>query len=62
MKRLVRQKENFRVVTIDIGAFRSPIAAQYGIKRIPTLWLYEGMELRADDKTAEEIYKFLRRG
>lgn len=50
------------MVTIDIGTFRSPVAAQYGIKRIPTLWLYEGMELRADDKTAEEIYKFLRRG
>ena len=62
MKRLAQQKENFRVVTVDIGRFGSPVATQYEISRLPTLWLYEGKELRADDKTAREVLEFLRRG
>lgn len=50
------------MVTVDIGRFGSPVATQYEISRLPTLWLYEGKELRVDDKTAREILEFLRRG
>ncbi len=50
------------MVTVDIGRFGSPVATQYEIRRLPTLWLYEGKELRADNKTAREIFEFLRRG
>ena len=59
MKGLARQKKNFRVVTIDIGNWGSPVAKQYEIRRLPTLWLYEGKELRTEDR--DEILAFLQR-
>ena len=59
MKGLARRKKNFRVITIDIGKWGSPVAAQYEIRRLPSLWLYEGKKLRTEDR--DEIIAFLRR-
>ena len=59
MKGLAGQKKNFRVITVDIGTWGSPVATQNEIRRLPTLWLYEGKELRAEDR--KEIIAFLKR-
>lgn len=38
-----------RLVRIDIGRWGSPVAEQFGINRLPTLWLYEGGQRVSQD-------------
>ena len=37
---------------VDIGDWQSPVAEQYGIRRLPTLWLYENGRLLTKDRDA----------
>lgn len=45
---------------IDIDKWGSPVAQRYEIRRVPTLWLFEGRELRSED--TQEVIEFLHRG
>ena len=38
-----------RLVRVDIGNWNSPVAKQFGIRRLPTLWLYEGTQQVSQD-------------
>ncbi len=59
MEGLSRKNRNFRVLRIDIDTWRSPVADQYDIHRLPTLWLYEGKERRATGR--REVFELLSR-
>jgi len=39
--RLAAEREDLSIRIIDIGDWDSPVAEQYGIHSLPTLWLYE---------------------
>ena len=60
LERLCRQRKNFRILKVDIEKWSSPVAQQYGIRRLPSLWLYEGTELKSED--SREVLEFLQRG
>jgi hypothetical protein len=38
-----------RLLRIDIGKWGSPVAEQYGIRSLPTVWLYEGTDRTTGD-------------
>ena len=59
MERLARETGNFRVLKIDIDTWGSPVAKQYDIHSLPTLWLYEGKERRATGR--REVFELLSR-
>ena len=59
MERLARQKKNFRIVKVDINKWGSEVAEQYGIKSLPSLWLYEGHTLRSEER--RDVLEFLQR-
>ena len=42
MEALINQKQGIRLLRIDIDRWGSPVAKQYGINRLPTVWLYNG--------------------
>ncbi len=42
MEALINQKQSVRLLRIDIDKWGSPVANQYGINRLPTVWLYNG--------------------
>ena len=54
----VEEKGNLRLLKIDIEHWGSPVAEQFGIRRLPTIWLYDGSKRISDD--AAEIEKILR--
>ena len=60
LARLSRSKKNFRILKIDIGDWKSEVAQQHGILRLPTLWLYDGDTLK--NENTFEIVNFLKRG
>ena len=60
MDRLARIKKNFRIVKIDIDKWGSPVAQQYEIRSLPSLWLYDGDTLMSEDKN--EVIAFLQKG
>lgn len=49
MEALIRSKQSCWLLRIDIDTWRSPVAQQYGIRRLPTVWLYDGKERVATD-------------
>jgi hypothetical protein len=38
-----------RLLRIDIGNWNSPVSKQYGIRSLPTVWLYEGTDRTSGD-------------
>lgn len=50
MEALANQHPQVKLRRVDIGQWSSPVAKQYGIDRLPTLWLYEDGELYSKDK------------
>ena len=42
MEALTHSKTNLKLRRIDIKTWRSEVASQFGIRRLPTLWLYDG--------------------
>ncbi len=42
MEALSNNKQGVRLIRIDIDRWGSPVAKQYGINRLPTVWLYNG--------------------
>ena len=54
----VAKRGNLRLLKIDIDQWGSPVAEQYRIRRLPTIWLYDGEELLSDNPT--EIAEILK--
>ena len=52
MEALINQKQSTRLIRIDIDKWGSPVANQYGINRLPTVWLYNGTNKVASDTRA----------
>lgn len=51
---LAQQNAKVKLRRIDIGRWESPVAAQFGIRRLPTIWLYEDGALASKDPAAIE--------
>ena len=49
MEALINQQQGTRLLRIDIDQWGSPVAKQYDINRLPTVWLYNGSQLVASD-------------
>jgi thioredoxin-like negative regulator of GroEL len=49
---LVTKKGTVRLVRINIKRWDSPVARQFGINRIPALWLYDGTERKTTSTSA----------
>jgi thioredoxin-like negative regulator of GroEL len=42
-------RSDVRLRVVDIASWDSPVAKQYGIRRLPTLWLFrDGREVSRD--------------
>ena len=52
MAALAEQHPEVKLRRVDIGDWHSPVAQQYGIRQLPTLWLYEDGELVSKDSRA----------
>ncbi|MGE0709829.1 MAG: thioredoxin family protein [Planctomycetota bacterium] len=53
---LVNQRPDLRLLRIDIKTWRSPVARQFGIDRLPTVWLYQdGQRLSGDTRQALDL-------
>ncbi len=52
MEALINQKQGVRLLRIDIDRWGSPVAEQYGINRLPTVWLYNGTNKAASNTQA----------
>ena len=49
LDRALYDDKELRVRSIDIDQWRSPVALQYGISKLPAAFLYEGEELVSED-------------
>lgn len=47
-----RRTVGARLLRIDIGRWGTPVAEQFGIRRLPTVHVYEGKALVAGDTQA----------
>lgn len=52
LEALTRQWTELRLRLVDIEAWHSPVAKQYGVNRLPLLWLYTDGERVASDTDA----------
>jgi len=57
LEQQVKRRGTVRLRTIDIDRWDSPVAYQYGIRKLPTLLLYDGSELVSENRT--EILNFV---
>lgn len=48
----MKDRDDVQVVRIDVVSWGSPVATQFEIDRLPTLLLYDGMDLVEDDTRA----------
>jgi len=46
----IHRTKTVRLRKINIGKWGSPVASQFGINSLPTLWLYEGKKLVSKDR------------
>lgn len=49
MEALATAKPKVKLRIVDIGDWKSPVARQHRIDRLPTLWLYEDGRLFSKD-------------
>ncbi len=45
----ILEMKTIRLRKIDVGAWDSPVAVAHGIRRLPTLMLYDGTRLVSSD-------------
>jgi len=57
LERLAKTKRNFRIVIVDIDKWGSPVASQHNIRSLPSLWLYDGTELKSKD--SRKVWAFI---
>ena len=51
METLIRERGTVRLRKIDVATWGSPVSKQFGIRRLPTLRLYDGTKLVSEDTT-----------
>ena len=49
MEALVRERKGAVLRIVDVGSWDSEVAQQHGVRRLPTLWLYDGGTLVTKD-------------
>ncbi len=49
MEATIRSRTDLRLRIVDIGAWGSDVAKQYGIRSLPQVWLYEDGEFVSND-------------
>ncbi|MHC4513770.1 MAG: thioredoxin domain-containing protein [Planctomycetota bacterium] len=49
MEALIRERGTVRLRKIDVVSWDSAVSQQFGIRRLPTLRLYDGTRLVSDD-------------
>ena len=54
MESLVQSKSNCKLRRIDIVKWGSDVARQFGIRRLPTVWLYNGLTRVSSD--AQDVF------
>lgn len=59
LEALTRQRTDLRLRIVDIEAWDSPVAEQYGVNRLPTLWLYSDGE-RVASETGDVVARLNR--
>lgn len=52
LEALAQAHPQVKLRRIDLGSWGSPVAEQYGIRSLPTIWLYEDGELLSKDRRA----------
>lgn len=50
LEALAKASSELKLRVVDIADWKSPVARQYGIDRLPTLWLYENGKLYSKDR------------
>ena len=56
MEAIAKERKDVQLRIIDIDSWSSDVAQQHGIRRLPTLWLYEDGTLVTKD-TNEAVTK-----
>jgi hypothetical protein len=51
LEALIRKRGTVRLRKIDVATWGSPVSKQFGIRRLPTLRLYDGTKLVSEDTT-----------
>jgi len=51
LEALAQANPKVKLRIVDIGDWRSPVARQHGIDRLPTIWLYENGQLYSKDRS-----------
>ena len=51
MEALIRERGTVRLRKIDVATWGSPVSKQFGIRRLPTLRLYDGTRLVSGNTT-----------
>jgi hypothetical protein len=57
LEAIVNAKEGTRLLRIDVDTWGSDVARQYGIRSLPTLWLYEGTKL--ESQNSRDVWQLL---
>ena len=57
LEALVQKKDGTRLRKIEVGTWESAVAKQHGIRRLPTLWLYDGGKQVSTD--SREVLRLL---
>jgi hypothetical protein len=57
LEALARRLGTIRLRRVNVSEWESDVARQYGIRRLPALWLYDGHELLSED--AREVLEIL---
>ena len=52
MAALARMREGVYLRIVDIGSWDSAVAEQFGIRTLPTVWIYEDGKVVAKDRAA----------
>lgn len=52
MEALARARQDVKLRIVDVGDWHSPVAEQFGIRSLPTIWLYEDGKLFSKDRAA----------
>ena len=51
----MEERDDVRLVVVDVESWGSPVAKQHGIRRLPTVWLFEG-----EDRVSTDVGSILR--
>ena len=50
LEALAKSNETLRLRKIDIGSWDSEVAQRYGIRSLPSVWIYDGKKLISSDR------------